>query len=158
MRDKNRITIAGRLSGEDDFFQHQNREMLSFTGSILDNTPQTYRIAKLHNRITVQETKFHKKRYFIEQAGMLSQWFDINLLDRAVSLLDKIGSRKDSSIEEEIKKTLTMIREYFNAMQRESTGVADEDEFFTGEKILYFFFKCRLRFCRSYGIMISGLH
>ena len=109
MRDKKRITIASKLSGEDDFFQYQNREILSFTGSMLDETPQTHRIAKLHKTITLQETNYQKKRRFIEKIGILSQWFEINLLDRVSLLLEENMDRKENSEEEEVKKILAYV-------------------------------------------------
>lgn len=109
VRDKKRITIMSKLSGEDDFFQYQNREILSFTGSMLDETPQTQRIAKLHKKITLQETNYQKKRRFIEKIGILSQWFDINLLDRVSLLLEENMDRKENSEEEEVKKILAYV-------------------------------------------------
>ncbi|MHA2319942.1 MAG: hypothetical protein ACXAC6_19570, partial [Candidatus Hodarchaeales archaeon] len=98
-----------KLSGEDDFFQYQNREILSFTGSMLDKTPQTHRIAKLHRKITLQETNYQKKRRFIEKIGILSQWFEISLLDRVSLLLEENMDRKENSEEEEIKKILAYL-------------------------------------------------
>jgi len=109
MRDKKRITIKSKLSGEDDFYQYQNREILSFTGSMLDETPQTHRIAKLHKTITLQETNYQKKRRFIEKIGILSQWFEINLLDRVSLLLEENLDRKENSEEEEVKKILAYV-------------------------------------------------
>lgn len=109
MRNNKRITIASRLSGEDDFFQHQNRELLSFTGSILDETPENYRIAKLHKKILLQETNYHQKRRFMEKVGILSQWFEVDLLDRVALLLEENMDRKENSEEEEIKKILAYL-------------------------------------------------
>jgi hypothetical protein len=109
MRDKKKITVMSKLSGEDDFFQYQNREILSFTGSMLDKTPQTHRIAKLHRKITLQETNYQKKRRFIEKIGILSQWFDIKLLDRVSLFLEENMDRKEHSEEEEVKKMLAYL-------------------------------------------------
>jgi hypothetical protein len=109
MRDKKRITTMSKLSGEDDFFQYQNREILSFTGSMLDKTPQTHRIANLHKKITLQETNYQKKRRFIEKIGILSQWFEISLLDRVSLLLEENMDRKENSEEEEVKKILAYL-------------------------------------------------
>lgn len=109
MRDKKRITVMSKLSGEDDFFQYQNREILSFTGSMLDKTPQTHRIAKLHKTIMLQETNYQKKRRFMEKIGILSQWFEISLLDRVSLLLEENMDRKENSEEEEVKKILAYL-------------------------------------------------
>jgi hypothetical protein len=109
MRYKKKLPKLNRLSGDDDFYQDQSREMLSFTGSLMDETPKNYRIAKLHKKITAQETNYHQKRRFIEQTGILSQWFETRLLDRVFSLLEKDGDRKASSPEEEMKKILAYI-------------------------------------------------
>ncbi|MFW9996107.1 MAG: hypothetical protein ACFFD4_28965, partial [Candidatus Odinarchaeota archaeon] len=93
----------------DDFYQPETREMLAFTGSLIDKTPQTRSIARIHNRITAQETDYPQKRRFIELGGYLSQWFDPELLDRVFILLSKIRDRKEPSEEEEIKKILAYI-------------------------------------------------
>ena len=109
MRYNNRLTKRSKLPDEDDFYRHQPREMLAFTGSLLDETPKTNRIAKLHKKITAQETKYSQKRRFIEYTGILSQWFETSILDQVFSLLQKEGDRKEKSTEEEIKKVLGYI-------------------------------------------------
>ena len=106
MRNNKKLSNKSRLVGEDDFYRHQPRELLAFTGSTMEQTPKNYRIAKLHKKITAQETKYQKKRRFIEETGILYQWFETALLDRAFSLLNKQKDRKATTPEEEIKKIL----------------------------------------------------
>lgn len=98
-----------KLSGEDDFYQPETREILAFSGTLMDKNPQNRRIARLHGRITAQETGYHQKRRFIELGGYLSQWFDKALLDKVFLLLSSTGDRKEPSDEEEIKKILAYI-------------------------------------------------
>ncbi|MFW9995860.1 MAG: hypothetical protein ACFFD4_27725 [Candidatus Odinarchaeota archaeon] len=106
---KNRTHFIKKLPGEDDFYQSETREILAFSGSLIDETFQTKNIARLHNRITAQETGYQQKRRFIELGGYLSQWFDKGLLDRVFVLLKRTGDRKETAEEEEIKKILAYI-------------------------------------------------
>ncbi|MHA2296842.1 MAG: hypothetical protein ACXAEU_00155 [Candidatus Hodarchaeales archaeon] len=101
--------FRNKLPGEDDFYKPERRELLAFSGSLIDKTPQGRQIAKLHNKITVQETGYQKKRRFIELGGYLSQWFETGLLDRVFLLLSKTDDRKEPTEEEEIKKILAYI-------------------------------------------------
>ncbi|MFW9995548.1 MAG: hypothetical protein ACFFD4_26155 [Candidatus Odinarchaeota archaeon] len=103
------LHLTGKLSGDDDFYRSNRREFLSFTGSLIKATPEMRSIARLHNKITSEETTYPRKRRFIELGGYLSQWFEIELLDRVFSLLEKTEDRKESSEEEEIKKILAYI-------------------------------------------------
>ena len=109
MRNNKKLLEKTRLIGEDDFYRHQPRELLAFTGSTMEQTPKNHRIAKLHKKITAQETGYHQKRRFIEETGILSQWFETPLLDRAFSLLNKENDRKANTPEEEIKKILAYL-------------------------------------------------
>ncbi|MHA1168029.1 MAG: hypothetical protein ACTSRU_09420 [Candidatus Hodarchaeales archaeon] len=101
-----RENSAGRIAeGRDDYYTPEYRDILVFNGTLLDN----YRLAKLHNRITANETGYSKKRRFIELAGILNQWFDTNLLDKASILLVRSGDRLSRSHAEEITKYLAFI-------------------------------------------------
>lgn len=104
---EHRKRLLEKLQGEDDFYQHETREILAFSGSLMEKTPQNRHLARLHNRVTAQETNYQQKRRFIDIGGYLSQWFDTRLLDRAFTLLE--NTRKSASEEEEIKKSLAYI-------------------------------------------------
>ncbi|MHA2299199.1 MAG: hypothetical protein ACXAEU_15330 [Candidatus Hodarchaeales archaeon] len=93
-----------KIPGEDDFYQPQTRKMLAFTGSLMTETRETRRMARLHKKITARETNYQQKRHFIELSGMLSQWFNTNLLDRVFHFLQDSDYRKEPSTEEEIIK------------------------------------------------------
>jgi hypothetical protein len=104
-----KIYFRDKLSGEDDFYQPEKRELLAFSGSLIDEIPKAKNIARLHNKITAQETGYQQKRRFIELSGYLSQWFDTGFLDRVFLLLTKTDDRKEPSEEEEIKKIIAYI-------------------------------------------------
>ncbi|MHA2295443.1 MAG: hypothetical protein ACXADA_05465 [Candidatus Hodarchaeales archaeon] len=106
------------LPGEDDHFQPRRREILTFTGSLVDKTRKTRHIADLHNKITAQETGYQQKRRYLELGGILSQWFETSLLDSVFDVLIKTGDRKESSDEEEIKKILA----YYDVFLRFNQG------------------------------------
>lgn len=95
-----------KFPGEDDYYQPERREMLAFTGSLIEETRETSRMAKLHRQITAHETDYRQKKRFLELEGMLVQWFSIALLDQVFFLLEKAGERQEPNLKEEITKLI----------------------------------------------------
>ncbi|MHA2334496.1 MAG: hypothetical protein ACXAEU_20885, partial [Candidatus Hodarchaeales archaeon] len=90
-----------------DYFKPGFREILVFKGTL--RMDRHNKLARLHNQITASETGYNHKRRYLEQVGILSQWFDTAMLDKISILLEKNGDRRKSSLEEEIKKFLAYI-------------------------------------------------
>ncbi|MFW9997251.1 MAG: hypothetical protein ACFFD4_34725 [Candidatus Odinarchaeota archaeon] len=99
--------VLSRLPGDDDYYQLGFREILGFNGTLLDNSNR--KLAKLHNQITSSETGYRKKRRYLELTGILTQWFDTAVLDQISLILERCDDRRESSLEEEIKKYLAFI-------------------------------------------------
>ncbi|MHA2295914.1 MAG: hypothetical protein ACXAEU_26590 [Candidatus Hodarchaeales archaeon] len=93
--------------GDDDYYQPDFREILGFNGTL--RADRHNKLAKLHNQITTSETRYNYKRRYLEQVGILSQWFDTAILDQVSLILEKISDRCESNLEEEIKKFLAFI-------------------------------------------------
>ncbi|MFW9990785.1 MAG: hypothetical protein ACFFD4_01875 [Candidatus Odinarchaeota archaeon] len=103
------LYLQEKLPGEDDYYQLERRELLAFSGSLIDETRKTGRMARLHKQITAQETGYQQKRRFLELEGVLVQWFNTSLLDRVFFMLEKGENRQEPSVEEEITKIIAYL-------------------------------------------------